>query len=307
MHSISSGVWPTMVTPYNKDNEIDFSAVERLLEFYRQRGVTGVFAVCQSSEMFQLSREEKSQLIRHIVSHAGDLQVIVSGHTASSLDEQISEAMELTVEGVSAYVILPNRFADADESDDQLIAKMKAFLSEVPSIPLGIYECPYPYKRLLTPKVLYSCVESDRFLFIKDTCCRVEQIAEKLKIIAGTGIKLFNANSATLLESLRMGADGYSGVMANFHPEFYSWLCHSYQTDLQLAEQVQQFLGVCSMAEYQSYPVNAKFALSLQGVSMEIFSRMFDADLFTESQRLEIQQLVQLSSLAHDFFQITSH
>ncbi|MFD0717243.1 dihydrodipicolinate synthase family protein [Paenibacillus sp. GCM10027626] len=298
MKSIHSGIWPTMVTPFTKNKEIDYLAVEKLIDFYHQRGVAGIFAVCQSSEMFQLDLEEKKSLAKFIVQKVPDgMQVIVSGHTAEELDEQVREAEEIMCPGTDAYVILPNRFAAPDESDDVLIEKMEAFLRRFPDVPLGIYECPYPYKRLLTPKVLRACAASKRFLFIKDTCCSLEQIAEKLQIIKGSGIKLFNANSATLLESLKLGADGYSGVMANFHPELYAWLYHNFRSEPEKAEKLQQFLGSGSLAEYQYYPVNAKYNLSLQGVPMEISSRVLEEELFTESKRKEIAQLNELSAM----------
>ena len=35
---------------------------------------------------------------------------------------------------------------------------------------------------------------------------------------------LFNANAQTLLPSLELGAAGFSGVMANFHPDLYARL-----------------------------------------------------------------------------------
>jgi len=301
MNNIHSGIWPTMVTPYTKNNEIDYFAVEKLIDFYHQRGVAGIFAVCQSSEMFQLGLEEKKNLVKFIVQNVpAGMQVIVSGHTAEGLDEQVREAEEIMCLGTDAYVLLPNRFATPDEADDILIANMEAFLQRFPDVPLGIYECPFPYKRLLTPQVLRACVASKRFLFIKDTCCSLEQIAERLDLIQGSGIKLFNANSATLLESLKLGADGYSGVMANFHPELYTWLYRNYESQPEKAERVQQFLGSSSMAEYQYYPVNAKYSLSLQGIPMEIKSRVLDEDMFTESKRKEIAQLNEVALLARE-------
>ncbi len=301
MQNISSGIWPTMATPFTKGNEIDYYAVEKLIEYYSNCGVDGIFAVCQSSEMFHLSLEEKRELTKFIVSNVPEgMQVIVSGHTTSRLEDQVREAEAIMNSGVTAYVVLPNRFAEPDEPDEALIDRMEAFLSRFPDVPLGMYECPYPYKRLLTPKVLSACLQSGRFGFIKDTCCNLEQIAVKLRMIEGSGIKLFNANSATLLESLRLGADGYSGVMANFHPDLYVWLYRHYRTEPERAERLQQLLGVCSMAEYQYYPVNAKFSLSLQGVPMEIESRVLNGELFTESKQLEVIQLNGLAGMARE-------
>ena len=45
---IQNGVWPTMITPYTPDGKIDYAMVEKLVEWYIERGVAGIFAVCQS-------------------------------------------------------------------------------------------------------------------------------------------------------------------------------------------------------------------------------------------------------------------
>ncbi|MFS0725213.1 dihydrodipicolinate synthase family protein [Paenibacillus sp. 1P07SE] len=306
MQQIRNGVWPTMITPFAETGEIDYPAVQRLLEFYDRRGAAGVFAVCQSSEMFRLELEERAALVRFIVEHAPEgMQVVVSGHIADTLEQQVREAEAIMCEGVSAYVILPNRFAAEDEDDERLIANMEAFLEAFPSVPLGLYECPYPYKRVLTPRVLQACMASGRFLFLKDTCSELGQMSEKLRLLEGSGIKLYNANSATLLESLRLGASGYSGVMANFHPELYDWLCRQYHDEPKEAERLQQFLGVCSLAEYQYYPVNAKYSLALQEVPLGLSSRVLDADGFAASKQLEIRQLVELATRMRQSLRIT--
>ena len=59
MPSIPNGVYPTMITPYTDDDKIDFGAVARLLNWYHENNINGVFAVCQSSEMWFLNRSEE--------------------------------------------------------------------------------------------------------------------------------------------------------------------------------------------------------------------------------------------------------
>ena len=43
------GEWPTMLTPF-RDGAVDYPALEALVEWYIAHGVSGLFAVCQSSE-----------------------------------------------------------------------------------------------------------------------------------------------------------------------------------------------------------------------------------------------------------------
>ena len=57
--SINPGVWPVMITPWTEDNKPDFKAIKQLCDWYVEKGCTGIFAVCQSSEMAYLTEQEK--------------------------------------------------------------------------------------------------------------------------------------------------------------------------------------------------------------------------------------------------------
>lgn len=294
--NIPDGVYPTMITPYTTENKIDYNAVEKLINWYHERGCTGIFAICQSSEIFFLSFEERLELLKFILAHKPeDMTIVASGHTADDLETQIYEANKFIDCGIDGYVFIANRFAKQDESDDVLLSNMEYVASKLPEIGLGVYECPYPYKRVLSPYVLFKMAETGKYQFIKDTCCDIELIKLKLEAINGSSIKLFNANSATLLDSLNLGCAGFSGVMANFHPELYCELCEIYKTNPEKAKKIQNFVGFASVAELQCYPVNAKYYLSLDGIDMNIYSRARNCAEFTPNRMAEIMQMRELT------------
>ena len=64
--SIAPGVWPVMITPWTDDNKPDFKAIEGLCNWYIEKGCTGIFAVCQSSEMAFLTEQEKLDIARAV-------------------------------------------------------------------------------------------------------------------------------------------------------------------------------------------------------------------------------------------------
>lgn len=293
MKTINKGVYPTMITPFTDDNKIDYNGVKELLKWYERKGVNGIFAICQSSEIFYLSFEERLELIKFIMANKPEgMSIVASGHTSDDLEVQIEEAKAFIATGIDAYVFISNRFAKADEDDDVMLKNMEYVASKLPDIPLGVYECPYPYKREISPYVLKKMVESGRYLFIKDTCCSTVKLKEKLDIIKGSSVMLFNANGATLYESIKMGAHGYSGVMANFHPELYVKLLKAHEEgDTQKAEFLENMVGFFSLTECQCYPVNAKYYVSLDGVNIGINSRTRNPEELFESRKLEIQQM----------------
>ena len=293
MKTIANGVWPVMITPFTEDNKIDYAAVEKIIEWYDKEGVTGIFAVCQSSEMFFLSKEERLQLAKFVIENTPKhIGVVASGHVAEDVEDQIREAQAIVDMGADSYVFISNQFAREDEGDDVAKKRIEYLVDHIEAESFGVYECPAPYKRLLTPEMLKWLADSGKFAFLKDTCCDLGQLKAKCDAVKGTNLKIFNANAATLLESLRMGCAGYSGVMANFHTHMYAWLCDNFDKEPERAEQMMAFLGAASMVECQVYPVNAKYHMNLVGVPMALTTRSKDPALFTGSRRLEIDQFL---------------
>ena len=147
-NTIPNGVYPTMITPFTKDNKIDYAAVEALINWYAEKKVDGIFAICQSSEIFFLSFEERLELLHFVMRHTPkNISVVASGHVADDLDTQIEQAKAFIQEGIGAYVFISNRFAAEDEDDSVFLKNIDRAVEAVGDINFGIYECPYPYKR----------------------------------------------------------------------------------------------------------------------------------------------------------------
>ncbi len=285
------GVWPVMLTPFTADNAIDYNALGELVEWYLANGASGLFAVCQSSEMFSLTLEERVAYARFVKEKAaGRVPVIASGHISDSFEDQVEEILAIAATGVDATILITNRLAEQEESDQVWLEALDRLLEVIPrDIKLGFYECPYPYKRLLTPEMIARCARTGRFYFLKDTCCDMDQIRVKLETIQGTNMKLYNANTATLLESLLAGAAGYSGVMANMQCRLYADLCAAPSAPEMPA--LSDALTICALIERQVYPVNAKYYLQMEGLPITLHSRVKDAAELNATAQKEVLML----------------
>lgn len=295
------GVFPTMITPYKKDGKVDYEGVEALVEWYWKKGCDGIFAVCQSSEIFFLTLEERVNIGKTVVDKANALaevdktrkpmKIVVSGHVSDSFEGQVEELTAMANVGADALILISNRMDIANTTDEKWIEDLHKLIEKIPAnIPFGVYECPKPYKRLLTKKMLEACKATGRFAFIKDTCCDAEMIKERIEVLKDCDIGLYNANAQTLLETLRAGADGYCGVMANFHPEIYKWLFDN--ADKKEAELVQAFVCMTAFTESLAYPATAKYYVNThEGIKIEPISRAVDCSLITEYQKSCLAQM----------------
>lgn len=302
MKQIANGVYPTMITPY-RNNCIDYDAATELVEWYKANGCHGIFAVCQSSEMFFLTLEEKIKLAQTVIKKAdGKMSVVVSGHTGNSIEEQADEANRMHETGADAFVLVSNRLDIHNHGDEVWIENAKRLLDKINlDITLGIYECPYPYKRLLTPKILDWCISTNRFSFIKDTCCDVEMLDDRLKQMNGTTLKMYNANAQTLLHTLKGGAKGYSSIMANFHPDLYVWLYENFEKYPEKAEKVSDTLSMLACTEGPAYPCTAKYHLNKMGIKMDTYSRSCDEMRLTTYNKNIIDQMHRVCESLRDY------
>ena len=281
-----------MLTPFTRGGEVDTEGLAALVEWYIASGAKGLFAACQSSEIYFLTLEERVKIVETTIRAArGRVPVIASGHVSDAISNQVKELSAMAETGADAVIIITNHFARKGEGEDVWLRNIETVLSQLdPAIDLGAYECPAPYKRLLTPGMLRYMADSGRFFFLKDTCCDAEMIRGRLDLIKGSNLGLYNANSATLLESLHAGAAGFSGVMANIHPEVYAWLCE--HKDHKNASLVQAALSTAAFIERQVYPVCAKYHLNaIEGLPITTFCRTRDDRELDATAKKEVHML----------------
>ena len=131
------------------------------------------------------------------------------------------------------------------------------------------------------------------------TLSQLETVVGFLRELAeGSGLKLFNANSATLGETLAMGCAGFSGVLANFHPALYRALWDRRLERGAVYEALAALLSVLSGVERGSYPANAKYHMSLTATPMGTRTRSLGLDELPLLQRREMEDLLRVERAA---------
>ncbi|MBO5060908.1 MAG: dihydrodipicolinate synthase family protein [Clostridia bacterium] len=294
-------IFTTMITPYKKDGSIDYETAEKYVDWYFENGLDGIFAICQSSEIFYLSLEERVTLNKLVYARAKRLEkesgrkftVVSSGHVSDTIEKQAEELNAVLESGTDALILITNRMDINNEGDDVFIQNAEKLLKLLPeNAKLGLYECPHPYKRLVTPKILDWCLSTGRFFYMKDTCCDAEIIKERCRQLEGSEFKLLNANCQTLLESMQGGGDGYCGIMCNFHPKLYSWLGQNFEKDPEKAKLVQSVIGTFGFTEIGlPYPLTAKYHMNLCGLATENIARNRKSEELTEYSKDCMKQM----------------
>jgi 4-hydroxy-tetrahydrodipicolinate synthase len=289
------GFIPVMLTPFKENGAIDFDGLTALTEFYLESGAAGLFANCLSSEMFELTGAERLQLVDHVCRVAkGRVPVVATGSFGDTVAEQADFVKKIYDKGADAVIVITSLMAKASETDELFDENMFKLLSLTEEIPLGFYECPEPYKRVLSPERLGKYADTGRIIYHKDTCLDLESVRQKnLACLGNKDFGLYDAYMAHAVESLNAGSAGLSCIQGNFFPELVVWLCKNYhRTDLEEEVRVvQQFFRDEMDVMHHVYPIIAKYFLQKQGLKMSTFTRRNHVGVFTNEIRTEIDAL----------------
>ncbi|WP_454687707.1 dihydrodipicolinate synthase family protein [Agrobacterium leguminum] len=274
------GIIPVMITPF-RGGKIDFEGVANLVEWYIANGSDALFAVCQSSEMMFLTLEERVELAAFVKrAAAGRIPVIASGHISEALEDQQKELTAIAQTGVDGMVLVTNRLDARQEGGSKFLDDLGWLLERLPSdLPLGLYECPAPYRRLMTDAEISFCANSGRFVILKDVSCDLETVKRRVALTANTPLAIVNANAAIAFDAMKAGSRGFTGVFTNFHPDLYKWLLTEAGRQPELADELSVYLALAAMAEPMGYPKLAKLYHQRLGTISEIESRAVTFDI----------------------------
>lgn len=294
-NGMEKGLIPVMLMSYTSDGQIDFDGLERLTAFYLEAGCSGLFTNCYSTEMYELTQKERILNARHIVSLAnGRVPVVAVGTFAETTIENIELIKEMYDTGVNAVIIISSKIVKAEESDEVFMRRLEKIMAATEGIPLGIYECPFPYKRIMSPEIYKALLPHGRIKYHKDTSCDMNSVRAKLNLIKDSPIKFYEAHMPNALTSLQSGASGLSAIAGNYYPEVLSWLCKYYddpykQEDVRFME--SEFARVDPLL-HDAYHVAVKYFLQLRGVKIKLKSRRYNAPL-TRQQERNLEELLE--------------
>lgn len=274
--TLPQGFIPVMLTPFKENGEIDFDGLTQLTELYLQAGAAGLFANCLSSEMYELSEDERLAITRHVVEVAnGRVPVVATGTFGGPIAEQAEFAKKIYATGIQAVIVITSLLADADESDEVFMERMNELLHLTPGVIYGLYECPVPYKRLVTAKDLGELAATGRVVYHKDTSLDIDNVKGKIAATQGQRFGVYDAYMEHAVASLQAGSAGLSCIQGNFFPEVIVWLCANYNnTDQQVGiARVQQLLIETMPVIHYAYPTVAKYYLQKRGFPISLYTR----------------------------------
>jgi 4-hydroxy-tetrahydrodipicolinate synthase len=284
---------PVMITPFNLKAKVDLDTVSVLVDFYLEAGVKGFFANCLSSEMYSISEDERLELTRHVVrSVQGREPIVATGSFGLTIEDKAEFANKIYDTGIDAVILITGHYANVEDGDEVLLRnfdKMFRLTRRLTDdIPMGLYECPAPYKRIITPEVFRSLLNTGRLVYHKDTSIDLEKVKAKLDVLKNNNtLEFYDAHTPNAMYSLQMGAKGMSSISGNFYPEILVWMVNN-ANNPDRQEDVRWLQGELSRVDpliHIAYPMSAKYFLQKRGLPVRTISRAHALELTIEQRK----------------------
>jgi 4-hydroxy-tetrahydrodipicolinate synthase len=157
LDATASGVYVIAVTPFHDDGRLDDASADRMVDFYRGCGVTGLTILGMMGEAPKLDTEEAIGFSRLIIGRCGKLPVIV-GVSAPGFAAMRALARSVMEAGAAGVMIAPPASV---RTDDQIVGYFAQAVEAIGTdVPFVIQDYPQASGVMMSPSTIRRIVEA---------------------------------------------------------------------------------------------------------------------------------------------------
>src|SRR5512136_1282234 len=101
-----SGCYTALITPMNRNRQIDYEGLQQLVDFQIKNGVKGILAVGTTGESPTLDWNEHSKVIERTHEYSGSNVLTIAGTGSNSTQEAIEGTLHARDIGVRAVLLV---------------------------------------------------------------------------------------------------------------------------------------------------------------------------------------------------------
>lgn len=269
-HNRLRGVVSLLLTPFDADRSIDWRAYDSYVDWQLAQQPHGLFAVCGSSEMKWLTRQERIELAQRAVNRAGSVPVVATANLDPDRSKHRDEVRSMIDTGVAGVVLVPPPGLAAD------VHRFEAYIQELTdasTVPVYLYEWPQVHPYLLPAKSFARMVATCGVAGIKDTTCTIEGITAKIS--AAPGAVVFQANTPLAVDAIDKGAQGLMAITSTCCPDLVLKFWHAVQAEqpnAKAAEFHRELIFLDAVLS-RAHPAAAKYLVRRRGLAFETHTR----------------------------------
>ncbi len=289
------GVFTAIVTPFDRDGNLDEAAFRRLIDEQIAGGVSGLVPCGTTGESPTLSHEEHDRVIALTIEQAAKRVPVIAGTGSNSTAEAVRLSTHAMEAGADA-VLLVNPYYNKP-TQRGLFLHFKAVADAV-SIPCVLYN--------IQGRTAVN-LETDTLVALADACSNIAAVkeasgnlAQMRSVIERTDgdFRVLSGDDNMTLELIKAGGHGVISVASNLVPEKMVALTNAALAgDFEAAGALNDELKELFQAMFiETNPIPVKTALAMMGKIEESF-RLPMCELSTEAKRHALEEVLKKTGL----------
>jgi 4-hydroxy-tetrahydrodipicolinate synthase len=204
-----------MVTPMTKDGEVDWPAVESLMDHLISHGADGLVVTGTTGETSTLTDAEKIQLVKTGKAVAAGRARIITGGGSNETAHAIELYKASEKAGADGVMVVTPYYNKPTQAGVLTHFRMIADATELPMI---MYDIPGRSGIQITYDTILRAAQHPNIVAVKDA---KGDLSEVSRVMNQTDLMYFAGDDANALPTLAIGGTGLIGVTANIAPEPY--------------------------------------------------------------------------------------
>lgn len=263
--AIFKGAGVALVTPFCKDESVDYKALERLIQRQVQEGTDAIIICGTTGEPATMTMEEKLACIElavGIVDHRVPVIAGTGGNCTRNVIDMSRKAQELGVDGLLVVTPFYNK-----ATQNGLFEHYKA-VGEAVELPIIMYNVPSRTGVNILPETAVKIArEVKNVVGIKEASGDISQIAH-LAQLGRNVIDIYSGNDDQVIPILSLGGIGVISVLSNVLPrETHDMVMEFLDGDRERALRLQlDYLPLMKALFWEVNPIPTKAALASMGL-----------------------------------------
>ncbi len=202
-------VLTAMVTPFDRDGELDLAKAEELATHLVDLGNDGLVVNGTTGEGPTTSDREKSELVRAVVSAVGDRATVVAGAGTYDTAHSIELARAAAASGAHGLLVVTPYYSRPPQSG--LLAHFTA-VADATELPVMLYDIP---PRSIVPielETLQRLAQHPRIVAVKDAR---NDLRVGTEVLATTTLAYYSGDDPVNLPWLSVGGVGFVSVIGH--------------------------------------------------------------------------------------------
>jgi 4-hydroxy-tetrahydrodipicolinate synthase len=226
-----------LVTPMDKTGEIDFHALQELVEFHIKSGTSAIVAMGTTGESATLNVDDHVKVAMKTLEYAAGRIPVIAGNGANSTSEAITFTKLFANSGIAAGLNVTPYYNKPTQEGLYQHFKTIAESSDLPQI---LYNVPGRTAVDLLPETVARLSKIKNIIGIKEATGNLERLAE-IKALVDDDFILYSGDDATGCDFMLQGGHGVISVTTNVAPVQMAKMC-----ELALAGQEKEAQAVNS-------------------------------------------------------------